>query len=594
VAANQISKSSSRTGSVAYVNFDGGTFRSRIAGNIFNTGVNAPDAVNLYDEGATFDTTNLDCAVRSPLLAPAGSGVSSIAVAPRGGYIGPPMVNIFGGGGTGATAIAQFDSASGFVNGITVTCPGFGYTSAPTVTLTGGGTNIHNAATAALAANVSGGITKLGSGSLTLHATNTYAGVTTVSNGTLRLGVAEALPAGTDLNIVGGLLDLGGFTVTNGDVTASAGGLAKGALVSDSFTKVGAGTMTLAVPVSSATPIAIEGGIMRLMGSEPGLLEGPVNGAFNTSEAMSTSIVTRLTTRMANTVYTEPYNVTWIYKGYIWNRAATNETWTFAENFDDNVYLLIDSTLLMTNGISWNMPTINSITLTPGPHAFEARFGQGGGGGGPVNGNSTTPKSWWTTTTFGFGVDFLGRHETNIANYAAMTDPGNGALLTTAAYAENPLSVDTSIRVADGAVLDLDGNVQTLAGLSGSGMVSNGTLTVTGTLAPGGEATVGDLTLACDITLTGTLLVDIGAAGASDSLIVLGDLSLSETATLEVANPGLLDITKTYTVAEASGAGQITGNIEWTNPPNTHWTLKQAPDGSLKLLYVSGTVLLLR
>ena len=594
VAANLISKSSSRTGSVAYVNFDGGTFRSRIAGNIFNTGVNAPDAVTLYDEGATFDTTNLDCAVRSPLLAPVGSGVSEITITPRGGYIGPPMVNIFGGGGTGATAIAQFDSASGAVNGITVTCPGFGYTSAPTVTLTGGGTNIHNAAAASLAANVSGGITKLGSGALTLYATNTYAGVTTVSNGTLRLGVAEALPAGTDLNIAGGLLELGGFTVTNGDIVVSAGGIAKGALVSDSFTKVGAGTMTLAVPVSSATPIAIEDGIMRIMGSQPGLLEAPVNGTFNTSEAMSTSIVTRLTTRMANTVYTEPYNVTWIYKGYLWNRAATNETWTFAENFYDNVYLLIDSTLLMTNGIAWNMPTINSITLSPGPHAFEARFGQGGGGGGPVNGNSTTPKSWWTTTTFGFGVDFLGRHETNIANFVALTDPGNGNLLTTAAYAEDPLSVDTSISIAEGALLDLDGNTQTLADLSGSGMVSNGTLTVTGTLAPGGETTVGDLTLACDITLTGTLLVDIGAAGASDSLIALGDLTLSGTSTLEVANPGLLDITKTYTVAEASGAGQITGDIEWTNPPNSHWTLKKAPDGSLKLLYVSGTVLMLR
>ena len=191
-------------------------------------------------------------------------------------------------------------------------------------------------------------------------------------------------------------------------------------------------------------------------------------------------------------------------------------------------------------------------------------------------------------------MDFLGRHETNIANYVALTDPGNGNLLTTAAYAEDPLSVDTSISIAEGAVLDLDGNSQTLAGLSGSGMVSNGTLTVTGTLAPGGEATVGDLTLACDLTLTGTLLVDIGAAGASDGLIALGDLTLSGTSTLEVANPGLLDITKTYTVAEVSGAGQISGTIVWSNPPNSHWTLKKAPDGSLKLLYVSGTVLMLR
>ena len=70
-------------------------------------------------------------------------------------------------------------------------------------------------------------------------------------------------------------------------------------------------------------------------------------------------------------------NHTWIYTGYLWNRAATNVTWTFGENVDDSALLKIDGTTLLNNGI-WNEPTIANYTLTPGAHAFEARFGNGG------------------------------------------------------------------------------------------------------------------------------------------------------------------------------------------------------------------------
>jgi autotransporter-associated beta strand protein len=84
------------------------------------------------------------------------------------------------------------------------------------VTLSGGGTNIHNAATATLGANASGGLTKLGGGSLALNAANTYGGTTAVSNGTLSLGAAGALPEGSDIVLSGGILDLGTFTVTGG------------------------------------------------------------------------------------------------------------------------------------------------------------------------------------------------------------------------------------------------------------------------------------------------------------------------------------------------------------------------------------------
>jgi hypothetical protein len=64
-------------------------------------------------------------------------GVSALNLTNAGtGYTTAPTVAITGGGGTGATATATV--SAGAVTGFTITNPGSGYTSAPTVALTGG------------------------------------------------------------------------------------------------------------------------------------------------------------------------------------------------------------------------------------------------------------------------------------------------------------------------------------------------------------------------------------------------------------------------------------------------------------------------
>jgi len=563
LSVSQILRAPSHSGTLAFANLDGGILRARGSGSFFGSGPSAPDAVNVYAGGAVFDTTNQICTVAVPLRAPVGKGVTAIGLTSRGGYIGPPMVTIAGGGGTGATAVAQFNSANGTVTGIEITSRGFGYTSTPTVSLSGGGTNVQaTLGGVTLTANVGGGLTKIGAGSLVLAATNTYAGPTIVSNGTLFVAVPRAIPTNSVLTLAGGNVDVG-------------------------------------AALGTADPIRITAGVLRMpLSAQPGMLEGTVYGSFNTTDLPYTNILIQSTTRAANTSSMPPWrdNVTYVYTGYIWNRAATNVTWTFGENVDDSTLLKIDGAILIGSGNGWSTPTIATVTLAPGSHIFEARFGNGGGGAGVVDGRGASSLSWWKTSAFGFGVDYLGRNETNIANYVALTDPGDGSLLcVTPVFGglTNRLDALSTIELGAAGVLDLGTNTmsQTLANLRGTGIVSNGVLAVTGYIAPGGTNVIGTLTVANNAGLSGTLLMDVATAGTGDTLAVIGNVSLSSLA-LVVANPSQLNRQKQYTLVTYTGAR--TGTFSSVTVPNSRWRVTYSSSGSVKLVYVDGTMISLR
>ena len=81
------------------------------------------------------------------LIAP-GSGANIVSAG--AGYTSAPTVAITGGGGSGATAtatIATSGMAKGTVTSITITNPGSGYTTAPAITLSGGGASLNATAT---------------------------------------------------------------------------------------------------------------------------------------------------------------------------------------------------------------------------------------------------------------------------------------------------------------------------------------------------------------------------------------------------------------------------------------------------------------
>lgn len=205
----------------AYVNFNGGTFAATSSNqDIFGTGVNAVDAVTLYEGGAAIDTSALGADgmvyVSRSLSAPTGLGVASVPftgdIVVTNDFVGPPGVLIIG-DGFGATAVCDFNRETRRVAGVRMLTPGRDYTWAKAVLDYGYVGDVRavvtNDCTLTSAAPISGGLTKKGAGRLTLDAANTYSGDTVIEGGELVASVNGAIPSASAIVFKGGLLSVG-------------------------------------------------------------------------------------------------------------------------------------------------------------------------------------------------------------------------------------------------------------------------------------------------------------------------------------------------------------------------------------------------
>ncbi|MFM2197075.1 MAG: hypothetical protein RLZZ505_507 [Verrucomicrobiota bacterium] len=206
------------TSGIGRLNFNGGTLRAGDNNATFLTGLTS---ARIYSGGATIDTNGKNITIGQNLDAPTGNGLTSIAILTGGsGYIGAPIVTITGGGGTGATAVADFDAATGTVTGITITNAGSGYTSTPTVSIAHGfqsGGTAATLGTITTGALTGGGLTKSNAGTLTLTGTNGYTGVTNITGGTLAIGTGGSIAKSSQI-IVGAstTLDVSAVSFTLG------------------------------------------------------------------------------------------------------------------------------------------------------------------------------------------------------------------------------------------------------------------------------------------------------------------------------------------------------------------------------------------
>lgn len=138
--------------------------------------------------------------------------------------------------------------------------------------------------------------------------------------------------------------------------------------------------------------------------------------------------------------------------------------------------------------------------------------------------------------------------------------------------------------VASGATVDLGGYALSNGKVSGSGTITNGTLTVTDVLSPGGDGTVGTLALSSDTVVTGTLRLDVG-----DIIEASGTLDLTQ-ADVVVTNPE--DIEGSMVIVTSTKEGGIVGPVKSLNIKG--YSVRIAADGKSARITNNGLIILLR
>ena len=324
-----VTKGTSTATGVYRFNFNGGLLKANGANGAFFANLALTTAyVNGASPsgagGANIDDGGFAVTVAQPLLAPTGSGVSSIAVATGGaGYLDRPMVTLTGGTGTGATAIAIV--SGGVVTGFTITNPGVGYTAGDVLTATlfgGGAATAATVGTIALTANTSGGLTKTGNGNLTLSGASTFTGNVLVSAGTLTANLANVgnptfgplgnaqIPGRTITVNSGATLSLTAND-TFGNALATAANLPSliinGTMKSTRYNQIGAITLNGATLTSASTDGGnYQGyqflGDVTVGGTAPSFISSTAGANFNSNDlSTATNFIVADVTGNANT-----------------------------------------------------------------------------------------------------------------------------------------------------------------------------------------------------------------------------------------------------------------------------------------------------
>ena len=227
----------SNTGNSRHLNFNGGTLAlvthaktPSYTGALGNTCDNV-----VYPGGAIIEVpSGITANVSATFRKATGYGVSEITLTNPGfGYVTAPKVTISGGSGSGASAYAIMNKDR-TINRIVVTCRGEGYAAGDSVTVTIDSTTGSGAtATATLSSNAGGAVRKTGSGAWRQQTRdNPFDGEIEIAEGTLAISnagftAASVLRMGEGTAVApvrGATSTLNRLDVTNGVVTIAASG----------------------------------------------------------------------------------------------------------------------------------------------------------------------------------------------------------------------------------------------------------------------------------------------------------------------------------------------------------------------------------
>lgn len=430
---------------------------------------------------------------------------------------------------------------------------------------------------------LAGGLVKRGTGTLVLSGSNTYGGVTSVEQGTLTLPALSVF-------------------ATNGATQLAADALSSLKLRLDAsdastlFTNAnGSGAVTV-----SGQPVGYWG---DLSGNNKPALQTTTNqrptyvtglAAFNGLPALQFDGVDDEITSLLNINASSISNLTVMMVFRQVTYKLNGGLWGHDDGGWDRIQLLNFGGVGLNNIATFNASVSVNGMNTNGTLIYTAVLKNGVTGGSYVyvNGRSDSTNGLPAFTSSegpGQALFTLGNispgnaYRSNIQVGEVMVF--NSALSDAArrnaeAYLQDKwVGLPGRASVASGAVLDLNGATQALVSVSGGGTVSNGTLTVTDPLAPAGDG-IG-VQRVSNVALNGVLRVNVTSDGGCDQLVGTGNLTLTGL-TLQVADLGLLNREKTYTVASCTGA--LTGPFAGTNLP-TNWKVRVDADTGTATFY---------
>ncbi|MGA2063424.1 MAG: autotransporter-associated beta strand repeat-containing protein [Thermoguttaceae bacterium] len=405
--------------------------------------------------------------------------------------------------------------------------------------------------TVTVANNISGNgnLTQAGLGTLVLTGSNTYTGGTYIDGGTLQLaGGPNRLPAGTEVTIRTGVLDLNG----NNQFIGSLNNVSTGSGGGSSTVTLGTATLSIGDGTNSSYPYTISGaGSLVLVGSGTVTLSG-TNTYTGGTTVSAGNLVLGSTASIPATgkiliqsggaldVSGAYSSVTaWLNSNAI--QAASAGALALTGNSNENINLAVAGGGAYTN-ISLGSVGANTYsgTLTPAGNAYYL-----GGGGGTlvmanngalvnstsaarslaINGNVTLSgsNSYGGGTTLNAGtLNIAGDTSLGTAPAGPATNLTFAGNATLQAGAPNiALAATRNMLVNSGvtATLDTNGGSMTIAGaVGGSGglaIVGGGVLTLSnsGTFSGGAQITAGTLDLAHPLAVQNST-VNLGSSGA--------------------------------------------------------------------------------
>jgi|GEM_PF-804107 len=374
-------------------------------------------------------------------------------------------------------------------------------------------------------------------------ASNSYSGTTAISgSGTLRAGAANAFSSNSAVtlaNTASTFLDLNSF---NCSVASLAGGGAAGGNVT-----LGSGTLTLAAttggPTTYTGAITGTGGLTVNMGA--GIVQ-ILNAVAGTNTYGGTTTVTSGTLR-AGATNTLP--------------VATAVALSAGGTLDLNTFNLSVGSLSGSGGtVSLNAQTLTLGATTGGPATYTGAITGTGG----------------LTVNLASGVVQILNAAAGTNTYSGMTSVNGGTLRAGAVNAFSSSSVVTLMNAA-GAILDLNGNNNTVPSISGGGALGgnitlgSGTLTLSATMGTttytgaisgsGGVAKTGASTQILDGTsnnYSGTTAVNGGVlqAGAVNAFSASSTVVMANTAGASLNLNGFDNA-----IGSISGGGTTGGNV---------------------------------